>query len=859
MIGCIDKVISITEGESRNSTVWTRRDVTVGDFFDSLKTPFVSQETYEEYMALDKATKDVLKDVAGGFVGGTFSGTRRKASEIVGRDLITLDCDEMEPEDLDRLYDNLDSAGIEACVYSTRKHCKEHPRVRVLILPSRTIKPEEYEPVSRGVMNWLRMDDNTDPTTHQPSRLMYYPTVSCDGEYVHRVWEGDPVDVDAVLNRYSDWKDPAQWPRSKAEKAKAVAENKVRGFMVHEQADPTEKKGIVGAFCRTYLIDDAIEKYLSDVYIPYGRDRYTYKDGSTSGGAVKYDDKWLYSHHSTDPAQGCLMNAWDLVRIHKFGDLDSDAPEGTTGTALPSYKAMEKLAMEDKNVKKRLDKERFDEIKDKVARPVSDYINAAKSGTGDIVPPSAPPTTPPTTTATVPDDSSDDRWVEKLTMDGRGRVLEEPKNYDIILNNDPNLKDLMYYDELMNKRMISRKPAWDDSKTVTYPRAFKDRDYAGYRNYLRTTYKLAEKSSKIAEDALAVYIQDAERSVNPITQYLDGLEAWDGVPRVESLFIDFLGADDTEYTRAVTKCSLVAAVTRAYKPGTKFDNMLILKGEQGIGKSRIIKKLAKNKWAIDGIKDFDDRPGEKIQGGWLIEISELEAMKKSEATRCKQFLALDEDKFRKAYGRESETYPRRCVFFGSTNDENFLTDRTGNRRYWTVPVDISKATKSIWDDLDDEVDQIWAEAVKLYRDGTPLYLSKDIEQQAVKIQNEYVIKDDREGIVQEFVSRKVPIGWDSKSLAQRLDFWADYDIIMSQLNDGAVITDDDGNDIQLVERNKVCALEVWVECFGKSKSDIKRTDSAMINNAIGSMEGWKKTTKPVWFKEYGAQRGFVKE
>lgn len=212
----------------------------------------------------------------------------------------------------------------------------------------------------------------------------------------------------------------------------------------------------------------------------------------------------------------------------------------------------------------------------------------------------------------------------------------------------------------------------------------------------------------------------------------------------------------------------------------------------------------------------------------IIEISELEAMKKSEATRCKQFLALDEDKFRKAYGRESETYPRRCVFFGSTNDENFLTDRTGNRRYWTVPVDISKATKSIWDDLDDEVDQIWAEAVKLYRDGTPLYLSKDIEQQAVKIQNEHVIKDDREGIVQEFVSRKVPIGWDSKSLAQRLDFWADYDIIMSQLNDGAVITDDDGNDIQLVERNKVCAIEVWVECFGKSKSDIKRTDSVTL-------------------------------
>lgn len=407
--------------------------------------------------------------------------------------------------------------------------------------------------------------------------------------------------------------------------------------------------------------------------------------------------------------------------------------------------------------------------------------------------------------------------------------------------------------------MISRKPEWDDSKSTVYPRPIKDRDYAGYRNYLRKTYNLAEKSSKIAEDSLDVYIQDAKRSVNPITKYLDGLETWDGVPRVETLFVDYMGAEDTEYARTVTKCILVAAVARAYRPGTKFDNMLILKGEQGIGKSRIIKKLAKNKWAIDGINDFNDNPGQKIQGGWLIEISELEAMKKSEVTRCKQFLALDEDTFRKAYGRESETYPRRCVFFGTTNDENFLTDRTGNRRYWTVPVDISRATKSIWDDLDKEVDQIWAEAVKLYRDGTPIYLSKDMEQKARQIQNEYVIKDDREGMVQEFVSRKVPIGWDNMTLSQRLDFWASYDMYVRQIEEGFEIRDEDGNIFQLVERSRICAVEVWVEYFAKSKSDIKRADTSMINNAIEAMGGWKKLQKAIRFKVYGVQKGFVKE
>ncbi len=849
--GCGNKIISITEGESRNSIVWTHRETTVGEFFESFENPRVSPETYDEYMALDKSTKDVLKDIAGGFVGGTFSGTRRKASEVTGRDLITLDCDEMEQKDLDRLFDNLDASKLEACVYSTRKHCKEHPRVRLLIPASRTIKPEEYEPVSRGIMNWLRLDENTDPTTHQPSRLMYYPTVCSDGEYVFRVWKGAPVNVDAVLNRYSDWKDPMQWPRSKAEKAKAAAENKVRAYMANEQADPTEKKGIVGAFCRTYGIDDVIEKYLSDIYIPYGRDRYTYKDGSTSGGAVTYDDKWLYSHHSTDPAEGMLLNSWDLVRIHKFRELDDDAAEGVAGIDLPSYKAMETLAKNDKNVMKRFGGERLDELKKKISRPVTDYLNGS-DGNGADTPPKDPP-------EGIDAEGDDTDWTEKLERDARFRVLEKPENYDLILNNDPKLKDLMYYDELKSRRMISRKPEWDDSKSTVYPRPIKDRDYAGYRNYLRKTYNLAEKSSKIAEDSLDVYIQDAKRSVNPITKYLDGLETWDGVPRVETLFVDYMGAEDTEYARTVTKCILVAAVARAYRPGTKFDNMLILKGEQGIGKSRIIKKLAKNKWAIDGINDFNDNPGQKIQGGWLIEISELEAMKKSEVTRCKQFLALDEDTFRKAYGRESETYPRRCVFFGTTNDENFLTDRTGNRRYWTVPVDISRATKSIWDDLDKEVDQIWAEAVKLYRDGTPIYLSKDMEQKARQIQNEYVIKDDREGMVQEFVSRKVPIGWDNMTLSQRLDFWASYDMYVRQIEEGFEIRDEDGNIFQLVERSRICAVEVWVEYFAKSKSDIKRADTSMINNAIEAMGGWKKLQKAIRFKVYGVQKGFVKE
>lgn len=339
-------------------------------------------------------------------------------------------------------------------------------------------------------------------------------------------------------------------------------------------------------------------------------------------------------------------------------------------------------------------------------------------------------------------ESTDNAWIEKLEMNEKGKIAETWDNYDLILENDPALKNLIYYDEMQDRCMISREPAWsawNDLKSASYPRPFRNKDYTVYLNYLRHKYGIAKATiyAGQAKDALIEHI----RYVNPVKQYLEGLEPWDGTPRVETLFVDYMGAEDTDYTRAVTKCILVAAVARTYEPGIQFDNMLILKGAHGIGKSTIIRKLAKEKWCIEERLKFVGNPGRRIQGGWLIEVINLDKMTWLNFSRCKWFLSCHDDRFYR--GKYCNDYPRRCVFFGTTSADRFLRDRTGNRRYWTVPVDISKATKSIWNDLDGEVDQIWAEAVKLYRDGTHIYLPTDMEQKANQIQEDYVVEDSR--------------------------------------------------------------------------------------------------------------------
>lgn len=328
-------------------------------------------------------------------------------------------------------------------------------------------------------------------------------------------------------------------------------------------------------------------------------------------------------------------------------------------------------------------------------------------------------------------------------------------------------------------------------------------------------------------------------SFNDVTDYLEGL-SWDGVPRLDTLLIDYLGAEDTAYTRAVTRKAFTAAVARAMRPGTKFDNMTILGGPQGIGKSTLLYKMS-NGWFNDSIRTFEGKDAsELLQGVWLVEIAELQAFRNSDISRIKQFVSQQADRFRAAYGRHVKEMPRRCVFFGTTNSGEYLRDRTGNRRFWPVDVGAHPAGKSVFQDLDGEVDQLWAEAVLRWRLGEPLYLSGALEEEAKAAQEEHREASAREGMIRAFVERQVPEEWNRWKPQQRMAFWS-----------GGVT-----GDVKLADRERVCALEVWVEALGGDVKGMKYLEAQEINDTIAQIPGWKRAKGAKKFGPYGAQRGF---
>lgn len=348
-----DGPITIAVGQSRRSTQWQNRDLMWSQLVNRLEIPERTQESAKEYKALPKAQRDEIKDV-GGFVGGVLKGGRRKADAITQRRLLTLDLDEV-PADADPWDTVILVLGCAAVLYSTHSHRPDAPRLRLVMPLSRAVSPEEYAAVARKIAQDIGID-MCDDTTYEPHRLMYWPSLSYDAEYRYEFSDGPWLDVDEQLKRYVDWHDPAEWPVS-SRRAEALHR------LAKKQGDPTAKDGVVGAFCSTYSVEDAIEEFLPDVYEKCDDGRYTFKGGSTTGGLVLYDNGlFAYSHHGTDPASGKLCNAFDLVRIHLFGNQDDAAAPGTPSSRLPSFVAMADEALQIPEVREELARKRLQKI-----------------------------------------------------------------------------------------------------------------------------------------------------------------------------------------------------------------------------------------------------------------------------------------------------------------------------------------------------------------------------------------------------------------------------------------------------------------------------------------------------------------
>lgn len=794
-----NRMLLISAAGTRKTKHWPRSEMLWSEFTERLRTPARSTETLEEYLAYAKQRQDDLKDV-GGFVGGTFANDIRKAAYVEGRDLLTLDLDNIPAGGTEDVLKRVCGLGCAAAVYSTRKHAGYAPRLRVIVPLDRTATADEYEPAARKLAGLIGIEF-CDPTTFDVARLMYWPSCCRDSEYVCEAYDRPFCSLDGLLGMYGDWTDISQWPQVPG--AEAVERRRLA-----RQEDPTAKRGIIGAFCRTYTITQAMEKFIPGMYEETAAPgRYTYTGGSTVGGAVVYDgDKFLYSHHATDPCSGLLVNAFDLVRLHMYGERDREAKEGTPANKLPSFVAMSRVAREDATVSELLAKER---------------LERAQQAFGDDTP---------------DEDGPGLEWIKRLTVDGNGKIEKTINNAVIVLENDPLLKGKIVTDEFASCGIVLGKLPWshEDEK-----RRWKDADDASFYNYMELFYGITGREK--LDNALLIVSN--QNRINDVKEYLKSLK-WDGTRRVDMLLPDYLGAEDNPYTRAVMRKSLCAAVARAVTGGVKYDYMPIFSGPQGIGKSTLLAILG-GAWFSDSLTTFEGKEAaELIQGTWINEIGELSAFTKQETQVIKQFLSKTHDIYRAAYGRRTEKYPRRCVFFGTSNDSDFLKDSTGNRRFWPVDVGIHPAKKSVWEELPKEVDQVWAEAYMYWQLGERLFLPKEIERMAEEMQEGHREASGKEGMIRDFLEREIPSDWNNYDLQQRRQFW----------NGNLKLPDH----TELVKRDKVCAMEVWAECFSGDPRYLKRTDSMEINSALQAIKGWKRNKDKRRYGPYGPQRGFEK-
>lgn len=792
-----DKQILISAGTHRKATYWPALKITWSGFLERIKAPQRTDETYEAFMAMHKAEQDELKDV-GGFVGGTLKNNRRKAANVLSRDLITLDLDNIPTGEATAIEQRVNMLlGCAYAIYSTRKHSSYKPRLRVIIPTDRTLAPDEYEPIARKVADLVGMS-YADPTTFQGERLMYWPSCSSDSEYYFSSRDAGFLSADYMLALYKDWRNVSEWPQVPGQSPL----DHMR--LAQKQGDPRTKPGVVGAFCRTYTVPDAIERFLPESYEATDQaDRYTYKGGSTAGGAVLYDNgNFLYSHHATDPCSGKLVNAFDLVRLHLYGDKDDEAKPNTPITGLPSYLAMCSFALEDTTVKLVLATDRMEKAREDFNAPVE----------------------------------ANRDWMTELEFNPTtNKVMSTTRNMRKVLQHDPGLSGKVALDVFANRGVTLGPLPWDPELGR---RNWTEVDDAGLRDYLESMYNITGKEK--IYDALA--LESYANRYDEVQDYLTGL-VWDGIPRLDTLLIDYLGCDDNIYTRAVARKSLTAAVARALVPGTKYDHMPILTGPQGIGKSTLLRILGRG-WYSDSLTTFEGKEAaEMIQGVWINEIGELNGLNRGETNAVKQFLSKTEDLFRVPYGRRTEVFKRRCVFFGTSNDTEFLKDRTGNRRFWPVDCAVRAPQKSIWDNLESEVHQIWAEAVASWRSGEQLYLSGEAEELSKREQENHQETNSKEGIILEYLDKPIPVNWHDLDIQSRRLWYTGYN---------------HGGGVETMMRDQICAIEVWCECFGNDEGKIRRIDSAEINNILQGLKNWKRHTSSLRFGPYGKQRGFIR-
>ncbi len=777
--------LAIAYGNNRQAKSWVNKTITFDELKERLKVTIRTPESAEEYAKFNKAKRDAVKD-HGGFVAGALKGGRRKVDTVEFRSMVALDGDRIDKAFLENYEAN---APYTSLLYTTHSSTDDAPRVRLVYPLTRDVTPEEFVAVSRYLAQMLGID-YFDECSYLPNQLMYWPSTPSNGSFVFLDVEKEWLDPDEVLAAHPEWTDPTRLPTSSREsRANTTASAKVQ--------DPLDKEGAVGFFNRAFFpIGRAIEKYLSDVYEPTANEnRWHYIQSSSMAGVeIIEGGKFVYSHHAKDPAYLKLCNAFDLVRIHKFGDDD----------VKKSFNAMCELAMQDDEVKRIA-------MEEKLAQAEADF------------------------------NASDGDWMTRLKYQSRTGILENSVyNLNLILNNDPDFANFAF-NELANRIQVTGPLPWERPEGNMF---WRDADTAQLKSIIDIRY--LPFSSRNHDVAFTKAADD--RHFHPVRDYLNSLPEWDGIERVEDLFIRYLQADDTPYVRAVTRKTFAAAVARVYVPGIKFDCVPVLDGDQGIGKSTIVKDLVTSEYYSEtlSLTDMDDKSGaEKLQGFWAVEIGELAGMKKADIEKVKAFLSTCDDKYRPSYGKVVESHPRQCIIIATVNGERgYLRDITGNRRFWIIKLH-QKKQKKTWDFTPEYRAQFWAEAKEIWKSGEKLYLEGDLLEAAEEAQQSAMEVDERLGMVEEYLNAMLPDDWAEMDLFQRRNFLQGSEFGMPEHKG-------------VHRRTEVSNAEIWCECYGKSLQELKPTDSYSIAALMSQLPNWERTTSIKRQPIYGRQRLYKK-
>lgn len=853
-------------GRARNDE-WTAKKL-----WDRINKPLVDTEiSWAKYLALkpdskeDQSLKSRLKAKPGWFKMGHYKDGRRKHENLLGVSAISLDLDSVSVDQVD--YIRMGLAPISEFTWighTTRSHTPEKPRWRLIIFLNRMVNLDEANAIARYLATMLADDpqegiEMADQVSFRNNQAMYWPSI-CDGQpfETDRNTAGKLLDVDEFLGRHPNWTDVSTLPRQEHEKH-------AHGADPHKKfEDPRDKPGVIGAFCRAYDIESAIAEFIPDIYTPgdsSGSDiRYTYAPGSAYNGVIVYDDgQVIYSNHGTDPIQGGA-NAWDMVRIHKFGHLDAKADEGTSPMKLPSHKAMLDLIRNDKAVKAEMlegARDKFDEADDeddeegegkddRFDEDDDDFL-----GLGDD------------------DDDVDDllglsekpaerkkdkpkKWKADLRVNMEtGTLIKSSHNVSLILQNDPPFKKRIAYNEFSRKIVaiqpldlpdlttLARIPVSAEDAKVHGGREWCDTDENDIRCALAAPQDLGgwEYDVPMLDVRAAVDLASRQNPIHPLRERVSSF-VWDGHARAETLWIDFLGVEDNAYHREACRLWLLASIVRLFEPGHKWDHVPIFGGRQGIGKSTFLKALALGYAGAlhPNVSDLG-RMVESMLGFWIMEIGELTTLSKADSEEVKHFLTETHDTYRLAYRHNAETFPRACTIAGTTNHDQYLKDETGNRRFWPV---VCKVESIDVEALGRLAPQIWAEVLTWYQaarqaqpGGTlPLFLR---DPEARKIASG--LQD---------AARKVS---PAEIMAEEISEWLNRPRDLASVTEGGDDRFDRENAGEgvMVRRTRATINELWIDALGQDRK-MTHTDTTTLGIAMTMIPGWTKGRRMIAYQ-----------